>query len=95
VRGALEEVQLGGVDPRAGKVGIVVDTETVCEHNVLGAACLADVIVPWVVTKFVKVRGLELTLGRLAASKTMLPHTASAKEVSRSFQHGELTNRRH
>lgn len=47
VRGAFEGLELGGVDPVAGKVGVVVDTKTVRKDDVLEAAGLPDVFVLW------------------------------------------------
>lgn len=47
VRGAFEGLELGGVDPVAGKVGIIVDTETVGKDDVLEAAGLSDVFILW------------------------------------------------
>lgn len=49
VRGAFEELELGGVDPVAGKVGVVVDTKTVREDDVLEAKGLSDVFVLWTI----------------------------------------------
>lgn len=45
VRGVFEECELGGVDPVAGEVGVIVDAETVREDNVFEAVGLSDVIV--------------------------------------------------
>lgn len=45
VRGAFVELELGGLDPVAGKVGIVVDTKTVRENDVFEAAGFSDVVV--------------------------------------------------
>lgn len=49
VRGAFEEVDLGGVDPVAGKIGVVIDTKTIREDDVLEAISLADVFVLWTI----------------------------------------------
>ncbi len=45
VCGAFEEPVFGGVNPIAGKVGVVVDAETVREDNVFEAAGFSDVFV--------------------------------------------------
>ena len=45
VCGFSEELQLGGFDPVARNVGIVVDTETVRQDNILGAASFSDALV--------------------------------------------------
>lgn len=42
---AFEEPEFGGVNPIAGKVGVVVDAEAVCKDDVLEAAGFSDVIV--------------------------------------------------
>lgn len=45
VRGVLEKLELGAVNPVAGKVRVVVDAETISEDNVLEAVVLSDVFV--------------------------------------------------
>lgn len=45
VRGVFEERELGGENPGAGEVGVIVDAETVREDNVFEAVGLSDVIV--------------------------------------------------
>lgn len=45
MRGVFEERELGGENPVAGEVGIVVDAETVREDNFFEAVGLSDVIV--------------------------------------------------
>ena len=45
VRGAFEGLELGGVDPIAGKVGVVVNAQPVRENDVLEAAGLSDVFI--------------------------------------------------
>ena len=45
MRGAFEELELGGVDPVARKIGVVVDTKTVCEDDVFETIRLSDVFV--------------------------------------------------
>ena len=49
VRGAFEELELGGVDPVARKVGVVVDTKTVREDDVFEAKGLSDVFILWTI----------------------------------------------
>jgi len=56
VRGTFEELELGGVNPVAGKVGIVVDTKTVRKDDVLEAAGLSDVFVLWTLIYWWKMR---------------------------------------
>ena len=43
--GAFEELELRGVDPIAGTVEVVVNTETVRENDVLKATGLSDILV--------------------------------------------------
>lgn len=50
VRSAFEEFELRGVNPVAGQIGIVIDTKTVRENNVLKAAGFSDVFVLWTIS---------------------------------------------
>lgn len=45
MRGAVEGLGLGGVNPVAGKVGVVVDTKTVHEDDVPEATGLSNLFV--------------------------------------------------
>ena len=45
VRGAFEEPELGGVNPIAGKVGVIVDAEMVRKDNIFEVASFSNVIV--------------------------------------------------
>lgn len=45
VRGAFEELELGGVDPVARKVGVVVDTKTIRDDNVFEANGLSNIFI--------------------------------------------------
>lgn len=54
VRGAFEGLELEGVDPVAGKIGVVVDTKTVRKDDVLEAAGLPNVFVLWFIKLLMK-----------------------------------------
>lgn len=45
VRGAFEGLELRRVDPIAGKVGVIVDTKTIHEDDILEAVGLSDVFI--------------------------------------------------
>lgn len=49
MRGAFIESKLGGVDPVAWEVGILVDTKTVRKDDILEAAGLPNMLVLWTI----------------------------------------------
>ena len=49
MRSASEDLELGGVDPTAERVGIVVDIKTIPEKDVFVAASLLDMFILWFV----------------------------------------------
>ena len=95
VRSAFEELELGGVDPVAGKVRVVVDTKTVRKDDILKPQVSRIYSYYGPLNYCWKMRWPELTFGRLAASKTMLPHTASAGRISMSLYFGGRANHGH
>ena len=83
VSGALEKLKLGRFYPVAGSIRTLIDAETVCKNNVLEATGLSNVIILHFVVNRCSSRGwMRLAFGRLAASKTILPQTASAMRVN-------------
>lgn len=94
VRGVLEGLELGGVDTLTGKVRVVDNTKTVRKNDVFEAKCLSEVIILW----FIRLLTEDETVGAyireiLAASRTTLPHTASARSISVSLCSGVKIDR--